>query len=123
MLLSKPSLSRIVNQPYSTGLVIVALLQAAESDAILPVCRTRALLHGQPTAQAVILVHGLTNCPQQWAPFADLLFAAGCNVLLARMPRQRKAAAEPRGSVAARHIPAGFRPNCRFRTLRPSIRG
>jgi len=25
---------------------------------------------------------------------------------------------EPRGSVAARRIPAGFRPNCRFRTLR-----
>jgi carboxylesterase len=35
----------------------------------------------------VILVHGLTNCPQQWAPFADLLFKRGCNVLLPRMPR------------------------------------
>ena len=29
-----------------------------------------------------------------------------------------RACVEPCGSVAARRIPAGFRPNCRFRTLR-----
>jgi carboxylesterase len=43
-------------------------------------------LHGEKTRQAVVLVHGLTNCPQQWAPFADLLHARGVNVLLPRMP-------------------------------------
>jgi len=39
----------------------------------------------------VVLVHGLTNCPQQWAPFAELLYARGCNVLLPRMPRHGRA--------------------------------
>jgi carboxylesterase len=62
-------------------------LAALDDERISPVCRTRGLLHGQPTGQVVILVHGLTNCPQQWAPLADLLFKRGCNVLLPRMPR------------------------------------
>ena len=66
-------------------------MQTCVGCAILPpdddVCRTRGLLHGRKTAQVVILVHGLTNCPQQWAPFAELLHARGCNVLLPRMPR------------------------------------
>jgi carboxylesterase len=72
---------------YAEALERLARLEAGEDDTILPICRTRGLLHGQPTGQAVILVHGLTNCPQQWAPFAELLYARGCNVLLPRMPR------------------------------------
>src|SRR5262245_52939363 len=62
-------------------------MAALDDDRISPVCRTRGLLHGRPTEQVVILVHGLTNCARQWAPFGDLLYQRGCNVLLARMPR------------------------------------
>ena len=62
-------------------------LAGLDDERVGPVCRTRGLLHGQPTSRVVILVHGLTNCPQQWAPFADLLYRRGCNVLLPRMPR------------------------------------
>jgi carboxylesterase len=72
---------------YAHGLKRLAQMQAAEGKEILPVCRTRALLHGRPTDQVVVLVHGLTNCPQQFAALADLLFARGHNVLLPRMPR------------------------------------
>src|SRR5204862_7923704 len=72
---------------YAEGLERPARLQAEDDERISPVCRTRALLHGQRTERVVILVHGLTNCPQQWATFADLLHARGCNVLLPRMPR------------------------------------
>jgi carboxylesterase len=72
---------------YVHGLARMARLQAAEDASILPVCRTRALLHGHPTEHVVVLVHGLTNCPQQWAAFADLLYQQGHNVLLPRMPR------------------------------------
>jgi pimeloyl-ACP methyl ester carboxylesterase len=72
---------------YPEGVARLAQLETAEDETILDVCRTRGLLHGHRTAQAVILVHGLTNCPQQWAPFAELLYARGCNVLLPRMPR------------------------------------
>jgi carboxylesterase len=72
---------------YAEALDRLEQLAALDDDRISPVCRTRGLLHGRPTEQAVILVHGLTNCPQQWAPFADLLHTRGCNVLLPRMPR------------------------------------
>jgi carboxylesterase len=72
---------------YAEALMQLASLEAAEDETILPICRTRGLLHGQRTEQVVILVHGLTNCPQQWAPFAELLYARGFNVLLPRMPR------------------------------------
>lgn len=72
---------------YAEALARLEQLAALDDDRISPVCRTRGLLHGQPTEQVVILVHGLTNCPQQWAPFADVLYKRGCNVLLPRMPR------------------------------------
>jgi pimeloyl-ACP methyl ester carboxylesterase len=72
---------------YAAALARLAQLEAAEDETIWPVCRTRALLHGRPTEHVIILVHGLTNCPQQWADFADLLYARGCTVLLPRMPR------------------------------------
>jgi carboxylesterase len=72
---------------YVHGLARMARMQAAEDASILPICRTRGLLHGHPTEHVVVLVHGLTNCPQQWAGFADLLYKQGYNVLLPRMPR------------------------------------
>src|SRR4051794_22714228 len=49
---------------YAEALERLARLQAAEDDQISQVCRTRGLLHGKRTERVVILVHGLTNCPQ-----------------------------------------------------------
>jgi pimeloyl-ACP methyl ester carboxylesterase len=62
-------------------------LRALDDDTVNPVCRSRGLLHGRKTEQAVILIHGLTNCPQQFAPLGTTLFERGVNVLLPRMPR------------------------------------
>lgn len=72
---------------YAGALERMMRLEILDDGTISPVCRSRGLLHGRRTEHAVILVHGLTNCPQQWAPFAELLYARGCNVLLPRMPR------------------------------------
>ncbi|MCC7370642.1 MAG: alpha/beta fold hydrolase [Chloroflexi bacterium] len=72
---------------YAGALERMLRMEFLDDGSISPVCRTRGLLHGRRTEHAVILVHGLTNCPQQWAPFAELLYARGCNVLLPRMPR------------------------------------
>jgi carboxylesterase len=72
---------------YAGALERLMRLEVLDDGTISPVCRTRALLHGKRTRQTVVLIHGLTNCPQQWATFADLLYARGCNVLLPRMPR------------------------------------
>jgi pimeloyl-ACP methyl ester carboxylesterase len=43
--------------------------------------------HGRRTARAVVLFHGLTDSPRQFAGLADSLFADGDNVLVPRLPR------------------------------------
>jgi carboxylesterase len=71
---------------YAGALERLAKLQVLDDDTINPVCRSRGLLHGRKTEHAVLLLHGLTNCPQQWADFGALLHERGVNVLLPRMP-------------------------------------
>jgi len=61
-------------------------LQAAEGAEIAPPCRTQLLTHGQRTAQAIVLIHGFTNCPHQFQKLAPLLHARGHNVLNLRLP-------------------------------------
>jgi carboxylesterase len=71
---------------YDGALERLDRLKALDDERVNPVCLSRALLHGGRTRRVVVLVHGLTNCPQQWAPFADQLHARGINVVLPRMP-------------------------------------
>jgi esterase/lipase len=47
---------------------------------------TILLVHSTRTPRAVILFHGFTNSPRQFADLADSLFAAGDNVLVPRLP-------------------------------------
>lgn len=54
---------------------------------------SRLLHHGQKTDRAFVLLHGLTNCPEQFVPFAGILHAAGHNVVL---PRARLAGFQDR---------------------------
>jgi pimeloyl-ACP methyl ester carboxylesterase len=72
---------------YPAALERLARLQAEEGDLINPVCRSRGLLHGQKTERAIVFIHGITSCPQQFALLAEEFHKRGYNVLLARMPR------------------------------------
>lgn len=49
-------------------------------------CRGRVLDHGRKVGTAVVLLHGLTNCPKQFAAFGQLAHEAGANVLIPRTP-------------------------------------
>ena len=49
-------------------------------------CRSRLFSHGQPTDIAVVVFHGLTNCPQQFDTIGRQLHDAGANVLIVRAP-------------------------------------
>jgi pimeloyl-ACP methyl ester carboxylesterase len=62
------------------------LAQEQEIAAFNPVCHSQWLTHGRKTKRAIILVHGMTNCPEQYADLAPLFFARGYNVLLPLMP-------------------------------------
>ena len=74
-------------QNYADALGRIHALQAGEGADIQPACRTLLLSHGRRTARAVVLLHGLTNCPRQFESLGRLLWAAGDNVLILRLPR------------------------------------
>ena len=75
-------------EPYADG--VARWQHFAERDAGLDLnsaCASRALLHGRRTAHAAVLLHGITNCPQQWVQLAAQLHRGGRNVLIPRYPR------------------------------------
>jgi alpha-beta hydrolase superfamily lysophospholipase len=60
-------------------------LRSAESA--LPLSEpgaSRLFHHGRKTDRTFVLLHGLTNCPEQFVPFAKILHAAGHNVVIPR---------------------------------------
>lgn len=59
---------------------------ARDDEQILSQARTALLEHGAATPLAVVLLHGFTNNPAQYAEFAPLLYARGVNVFVPRMP-------------------------------------
>ena len=59
---------------------------ALDGEDILPAAKTTLLDHGARTRQAVVLLHGFTNNPAQYAELAPLIFATGANVFVPRMP-------------------------------------
>lgn len=69
------------------ALAQLAELQAADDSHIAGPCATRLLEpDGAPTA-TIVLWHGFTNCPAQFAEVAEALRARGYRVLLPRIPR------------------------------------
>lgn len=70
---------------YDDALQRFAALEAAE--ALLPLApegRSRLFTHGRKTDRVFVLLHGLTNCPEQFVPLAKILFASGANVIIPR---------------------------------------
>jgi alpha-beta hydrolase superfamily lysophospholipase len=97
-------------QDYPQAAAAVQRLAAAEGNAVNPLCHTRLLGHGAKTARAVVIFHGISNCPQQFAAGASMLYARGYNVLLARLPHQGMAdrlSAEPAHATAEEAIATG----------------
>jgi len=59
---------------------------AADENVVADGGATILRSHGQRTARAVVLFHGFTDSPRQFADLADSLYAAGDNVLVPRLP-------------------------------------
>jgi hypothetical protein len=67
---------------------VAALIDQEEARGDLqPNCLPFALTHGQKTARAIVLLHGLTACPYQYHELAQLYHDEGYNVLVPRLPR------------------------------------
>ncbi|HEY6285880.1 MAG TPA: alpha/beta fold hydrolase [Ktedonobacteraceae bacterium] len=73
---------------FETAISRFAQVQAQEAaDGTLnPVCRSKLLTHGSKTERVIILMHGMTNCPQQFVKLAPIFYEQGYNVLIPRMP-------------------------------------
>jgi pimeloyl-ACP methyl ester carboxylesterase len=76
-----------VNDLYAEGTRIVSGLQELDGPNVNPVCATRLYVHGKRTERALVLLHGFTNCPQQFDVIGRLFHAQGWNVLIPRYPR------------------------------------
>jgi len=73
---------------YEAALARFEQIQAREAamDELNPICLSKLLTHGQKTEHAIILMHGMTNCPEQFRELAPMFYERGYNVLIPRMP-------------------------------------
>jgi alpha-beta hydrolase superfamily lysophospholipase len=72
---------------YEDAIVRVKTMQEEENqDLTRDVCITKLYDHGKQTEHVIILIHGFTNCPEQFSEIGRQHFEAGNNVLIPRMP-------------------------------------
>jgi carboxylesterase len=71
---------------YTRAVAMIARRQAADDRVAVPSARSILLTRGAPSARAIVLLHGLTNSPQEFEPLARRLHADGNNVLVPRFP-------------------------------------
>jgi len=73
---------------YESAMKRFAEVQAQEEakETLNPVCCSKLLTHGNKTERVIILMHGMTNCPQQFVELAPIFYEQGYNVLIPRMP-------------------------------------
>jgi carboxylesterase len=72
---------------HAAALEALAELQAAEGPEIPAPCRTQLLAPQGPAKGTLLLIHGYTNCPAQFAEVAEILCSHGYFVFLPRLPR------------------------------------
>ncbi|MDY0020153.1 MAG: alpha/beta fold hydrolase [Anaerolineae bacterium] len=91
IILTPQNISKLSSHPnpvqsYDEALQRIEGLRAQESSDMLAVCRLQLLTHDQKVERAIILVHGYTNCPQQFYALGEQFYDAGYNVLMVPLP-------------------------------------
>jgi carboxylesterase len=77
----------MAGDPYEAGIEVAASLKALDGPNVNPVCHTRLYTHGSRTERSLVLLHGFTNCPQQFDSLGKQFYERGWNVLIPRYPR------------------------------------
>jgi esterase/lipase len=71
---------------YADAVDRITRRQQADDRVATPGGQSVVMTHGMPTARVIVLFHGFTNSPRQFEHLAALLFAAGDNVYVPRLP-------------------------------------
>lgn len=83
MIASRPRRSH----SYDEAIARIQAIQAQERrGAVRDVCITRLLTHAKQTEHVIVLIHGFTNCPEQFSALGKHYYEAGKNVLIPCMP-------------------------------------
>lgn len=70
---------------YADALAKFEALQKSEANLPLSAAgKSRMFVHGGKTERVFVLLHGLTNAPEQFVPMAKILFDKGANVVIPR---------------------------------------
>jgi len=72
---------------YAEAVQRIQALKDSEVAAVMPVCQTQFMTHGQKVDRAIILVHGYTSCPEAFRALGERFYALGYNVLIVPQPR------------------------------------
>jgi len=86
------SISPIESHPkpvanYEAAVAQIKVLQDKDDqDSVREVCITKLYDHGTQTEHVIVLVHGFTNCPEQFNELGKQYYEAGYNVFIPRMP-------------------------------------
>ncbi len=71
---------------YPEAVQKIETFQAQQPPDMNPVCRLKLMTHDKKVDRAIILVHGYTNCPQQFQALGQRFYDLGYNVLIAPLP-------------------------------------
>ena len=72
---------------YSEAIRFAGELKQLDGPSVNPLCHTRLYTHGQRAGRSLVLLHGFTNCPQQFDTLGRQFHDRGWNVLIPRYPR------------------------------------
>ncbi|MCM4084286.1 alpha/beta hydrolase [Paractinoplanes hotanensis] len=84
---------------------IAAQTEAEKADSrIRSECRSVALVHPEPSAKAVLMLHGYLGCPGRLAGLAAIYYEQGYNVYVPLAPRHGRTDPEAHRSLTAREL-------------------
>jgi dienelactone hydrolase len=91
LILTPRNISNLVSHPdpvhsYAEALQRVDQMRAQEPPGMNPLCQLQLMTHDKKVARSIILVHGYTNCPQQFKELGERFYNLGYNVLIAPLP-------------------------------------
>lgn len=72
---------------YFEGIRIAGAIKDLDGPNVNPLCRSRLYMHGRRVDRSLVLLHGFTNCPQQFDALGRTFYERGWNVFIPRYPR------------------------------------